>query len=194
MNGIAANTLLKTLEEPAGNARFVLSSSAPHALLPTIRSRCQAVPMALPDTAQAVAWLVENGVAEPAAMLAATGGQPQEALEWSRQGIDAALWQRLPSLVAQGHAGGFANWPLTRVVDALQKLCHDLMSVAAGAEPRYFSRAVVQAGVATHALVAWMRALAQVARHAEHPWNATLVVDSLVQQGERAMKTSRTTA
>ena len=42
MNGIAANALLKTLEEPAGSARFILSCSAPEALLPTIRSRCQA--------------------------------------------------------------------------------------------------------------------------------------------------------
>ncbi|WP_393937458.1 hypothetical protein [Piscinibacter sakaiensis] len=48
MNGIAANALLKTLEEPPGAARFILCSAAPAALLPTIRSRCQAVPLAPP--------------------------------------------------------------------------------------------------------------------------------------------------
>ena len=99
MGAVAANTLLKTLEEPPGSARFVLGSAAPEALLPTIRSRCQNVPMALPPTEQATAWLAGQGVAGPAVLLAATGGQPQEALDWSMQGIDASLWLRLPALV-----------------------------------------------------------------------------------------------
>ena len=55
--------------------------------------------MALPPTAMAVAWLTERGVSNTAVRLAATGGQPQEALEWAAQGLDAALWQRLPALV-----------------------------------------------------------------------------------------------
>jgi len=42
MNMVAANTLLKTLEEPPGRVRFVLSGSALEQLLPTVRSRCQA--------------------------------------------------------------------------------------------------------------------------------------------------------
>jgi len=37
----AANALLKTLEEPPGRAHFVLCTTAPEQLLPTIRSRCQ---------------------------------------------------------------------------------------------------------------------------------------------------------
>ncbi|MDO4582051.1 MAG: DNA polymerase III subunit [Bacillota bacterium] len=37
----AANTLLKTLEEPADNTLFILLSEQPDALLPTVRSRCQ---------------------------------------------------------------------------------------------------------------------------------------------------------
>jgi DNA polymerase-3 subunit gamma/tau len=37
----AANTLLKTLEEPPEHVVFVLATTDPHKVLPTIRSRCQ---------------------------------------------------------------------------------------------------------------------------------------------------------
>ena len=187
MNGISANTLLKTLEEPPGDARFVLSCAAPDALLPTIRSRCQAIPLALPPTAQAIDWLVGRGVAEAAVMLAATGGQPQEALAWVEQGIDAALWSRLPALIRDGLPQTFAAWPLPRLVDALQKLCHDAACVAAGAPPRYFAAATLGAAADSAALATWMRELNRVARHAEHPWNAGLKVEQLVQQGQQAL-------
>jgi DNA polymerase III delta' subunit len=39
----AANSLLKTLEEPPSRTLFVLCTTAPEQLLPTIRSRCQRV-------------------------------------------------------------------------------------------------------------------------------------------------------
>ncbi|MCX5743684.1 MAG: hypothetical protein NT062_14425 [Proteobacteria bacterium] len=39
----AANALLKTLEEPPARTAFVLCTTAPEQLLPTIRSRCQRV-------------------------------------------------------------------------------------------------------------------------------------------------------
>uniref|UniRef100_A0A7C4XAV3 AAA family ATPase n=1 Tax=candidate division WOR-3 bacterium TaxID=2052148 RepID=A0A7C4XAV3_UNCW3 len=40
----AANSFLKTLEEPPMDTVFILTSSRPNFLLPTIRSRCQIVP------------------------------------------------------------------------------------------------------------------------------------------------------
>ena len=49
MNHVTANALLKTLEEPAGDLRFVLASEAAHQLLPTIRSRCLGHTMVWPD-------------------------------------------------------------------------------------------------------------------------------------------------
>jgi DNA polymerase-3 subunit delta' len=39
MNAAAANTLLKTLEEPPANTSLLLLTARPHSLLPTIRSR-----------------------------------------------------------------------------------------------------------------------------------------------------------
>jgi DNA polymerase-3 subunit delta' len=41
MNTAAANVFLKTLEEPPANTTLLLLTTRPHALLPTIRSRCQ---------------------------------------------------------------------------------------------------------------------------------------------------------
>ena len=190
MNHVSANTLLKTLEEPPGAARFILSCAAPDSLLPTIRSRCQAVLLQLPAADVATQWLNQRGVAEPAVLLAATGAQPQEVLEWIEQGIDAALWQRLPAIVARGEAQALSNWPLPRLIDALQKLCHDAACVGAGAPPRYFPQAVVAPGADAAALAEWMRELNRCARHAEHAWNAGLMLESLVQQGQRALRSA----
>jgi DNA polymerase III subunit delta' len=187
MNAISANTLLKTLEEPPGQARFVLSCAAPHALLPTIRSRCQSVVLTLPPHDVATQWLTDHGVADAGVLLAATGGQPQLAQEWAQQGIDAALWVRLPAAVGKGDAIALAAWPLPRVIDALQKLCHDAACIAAGAAPRYFPPACLAPGGDARALGEWMRELRRAARHAEHPWNAGLMVESLVQNGRRAL-------
>jgi hypothetical protein len=51
MNAVAANALLKTLEEPPGSVRFILATEAAHELLPTIRSRCLAHALHLPRSA-----------------------------------------------------------------------------------------------------------------------------------------------
>lgn len=58
----AANALLKTLEEPGDRTHFILLTSQPEALLPTILSRTQRVRFApLPDDV-VTALLVESGV------------------------------------------------------------------------------------------------------------------------------------
>lgn len=191
MNVVAANAFLKTLEEPPGAARFVLSSAAPDALLPTIRSRCQAIAIAVPPTEVANDWLIGQGVAEPGVLLAACGGQPQEALAWSKQGVDAAAWRALPTRIAAGDAAALRGWPLPMAVDALHKLCHDALAVACGAAPRYFLQAVVAEASRIAPLLAWARELGRVARHAEHPWNVELTIESLVEQGREALNTPR---
>lgn len=188
MNAISANTLLKTLEEPPGIARFVLSCGAPDALLPTIRSRCQAVTLGLPAPDVASAWLAQHKVAQPDVMLAAAGGQPLEALAWVQEGIDAVSWTRFPKQVAGGEAAPVAGWPLPLLVEALQKLCHDAMCLASGAPPRYFPPAALPTGAALPALVAWSKALRDAQRHAEHPWNMPVMTESLVLQAAQALK------
>lgn len=57
MNVNAANSLLKTLEEPGGNTLLMLLSERPSALPATVRSRCRSLPVAAPAHAEARAWL-----------------------------------------------------------------------------------------------------------------------------------------
>jgi DNA polymerase-3 subunit delta' len=187
MNGVSANALLKTLEEPPGDARLLLACAAPDALLPTIRSRCQALPLRLPEVSVATRWLAEHDVAQPEVMLAATGGQPQDALSWAAEGIDAKQWSALPQQITRGDAGGLTAWPLPRVVDMLQKLCHDAMRMASGGTPRYFPPQAMPAPASLASLSAWARELATSARQAEHPWNTGLMVESLTQQARQAL-------
>lgn len=187
MNGIAANALLKTLEEPPGDTRFVLSCAAPHVLLPTIRSRCQSVALGLPDATVAAAWLAQQGIVQPEVMLAAAGGQPFEALAWAQEGLGAEQWLQLPTRVTRNEAAAVAGWPLPRVVDALQKLAHDLMAVAVHAPARYFPRACLPPAARLPSILEWSAELARVARHAEHPWSAGLAAEALVAQGAKAL-------
>jgi DNA polymerase-3 subunit delta' len=187
MNAIAANTLLKTLEEPPGDARFVLCTAAPDALLPTVRSRCHAFALRLPESTVAAAWLAGQGVSQPEVLLGAVGGQPVDAVDAAAEGLDAALWLRLPELVRRGDAGPLTALPLPRLIDVLQKLCHDLLRQAVGAGPRYFSAALLPERPDAGPLLDWAQALAAAARHAEHPWHAALAAEALIFQGTRAI-------
>lgn len=190
MNAISANTLLKTLEEPPGIARFVLSCGDAEALLPTIRSRCQSVRLALPPPALALVWLAERSILEPELMLAAAGGQPLSVVDRAGLGVDAAIWKKLPALVARGEAAPLSGWPLPLVVESLQKLCHDALLVAHGAIPRYFPAGSVPAGRSVAELTQWAADLRQAARHAEHPWNAGLKLEALILRAQQALSSS----
>jgi DNA polymerase-3 subunit delta' len=191
MNEVAASAFLKTLEEPPGDARFLLCSAAPDRLLATIRSRCQQVTLPIPEKAAAEAWLARRGVAEPAVVLAAAGGQPQEAAARAASGLDAASWLALPRRIAAGDPLAFQGWPLPLAVEAMQKVCHDSLCLACGGEPRYFPRDRLTVGAPLAALLDWSRELARVAADAEHPWAVDLAIESLVEQGREALKTPR---
>jgi DNA polymerase III subunit delta' len=186
MNTVAANALLKTLEEPPGTARFALATGMLQSLPPTVRSRCQPVHLSVPERDVAAQWLAAQGVDEPEIVLSVAGGQPFEALAWIRDGIDASTLANLPARVLAGDASALANWPLPRVVDALQKVCHDQLSTLAGARPRYFTSFPTARRASVGALHEWARSLARAARHAEHPLNAGLLTESLVLQGQCA--------
>ncbi|MDD0837523.1 DNA polymerase III subunit delta' [Curvibacter sp. HBC61] len=186
MNHITANALLKTLEEPPGDVRFVLASEAAHQLLPTIRSRCLTHALSWPEPAVAIPWLAGQGLPAAVAesLLRAAGGRPEDALMLAADGLTPELWSRLPKALLRGDPGVLANWPATRVIQSLQKLCHDLLARAAGGATRYFAPADLPAAPAPQALSRWANSLAQAARTADHPYNAGLMLEALVSEAQ----------
>src|SRR5207237_8589783 len=87
----AANALLKSLEEPPAGAMFILVSHRPARLLPTVRSRCVAIPVPVPPREAALAWLASQKVQRAARWPAFAGGAPLQALDYS---AEAAAWAR----------------------------------------------------------------------------------------------------
>jgi DNA polymerase III subunit delta' len=81
MNINAANSLLKTLEEPSDNTVLVLICMRPARLPATIRSRCQQLRIAAPDSVEAQDWLAEQlDGQDPERYLQLAKGAPLEAL------------------------------------------------------------------------------------------------------------------
>lgn len=189
MNQVTANALLKTLEEPAGDVRFVLATEAAHQLLPTIRSRCQGHTLTWPSASEAETWLAGQGVPAPAAavLLRAAGGRPEDALRLHRAGLDAQSWARWPQALARGDGSMLAEWGPAHAVEALQKLCHDLSSVQVGAAPRFFAPGDLPAAAPLPALTAWWRDLAATSRTVEHPFHPGLMLEDLVTRARAAL-------
>lgn len=185
INPVAANALLKTLEEPPGALRLILCVADPASLLPTLRSRCQHITLTTPPHEVALAWLQGQGVKGADTLLTAAGGQPLLAQAFAAEGLSADLWRELPRLVRQGQAAPLLALPLPRLIDALQRLCHDLSLQAQGATARFFDQAL-PGGADPVALADWASELRRAARHDEHPWNAGLLAEALLLAGRKA--------
>ena len=189
MNGITANALLKTLEEPPDEVRFVLATTAAHQLLPTIRSRCLGHAMVWPEHRAMLQWLGAQGVAADAgaAFLRAAGGRPGDALALAKAGVSPQAWAQLPQALLRGDPGALAGSSPAQAIGSLQKLCHDLLAHAVGAAPRYFSVPDLPAAPPLARLSAWSRALAAQARTADHPFNAGLMLEALAAEARNVL-------
>jgi DNA polymerase-3 subunit delta' len=83
LNASAANALLKTLEEPPGDAVLILVSHNPTQLPATVRSRCQNLHVRPPDAEAAIPWLMQAAGSQwedSALALEAAAGSPLRAL------------------------------------------------------------------------------------------------------------------
>jgi DNA polymerase III subunit delta' len=157
----AATALLKGLEEPPAGAVFILVSHRPAQLLPTIRSRCVAIPVAIPSEKAGLEWLKAQGLKEPERWLAYAGGAPLRALEYAAQGkVDFA-----PVDVREG---------LEPLADALQKTALDHALRAFGLPAKYQT---TSAGVAREKAREWLAFARQMGEDrllCRHPLNPRL--------------------
>ena len=93
----------------------------------------------------------------------------------------------MPQALARGEVAALADYSPPQAVDALQKLCHDLLAHACGAAPRYFVASDLPAALPLAALAQWSKSLVQAARTAEHPFNAGLMLEALVAQAQQTL-------
>lgn len=135
----AANSLLKTLEEPPPRSLLILLTSQPSGLPPTIRSRCQHISLARPRREQALEWLrAEHPDAANAVLLEFAGGAPLRALEYAG-GRFEILDRDMQRSIAQLLAGDTdvtqvaADWAKEGLPDRLTWLDLWLTSAARGA-------------------------------------------------------------
>jgi DNA polymerase-3 subunit delta' len=195
MNRNTANSLLKSLEEPVPGTLFLLVSNESERLLPTIRSRCQRLPVPLPDATRAEAWLAARGVAEATRWLALAGGSPFLAVELGAGG-ERALLDALVTELAKGRADPLAAAaaadravkadkrpaPLKRMLEWAQKWLVDLTLLRAGQVPRYFlAQAAPLAQLAGRTelsrLLAFDRKTLQYRLQCEQPLNSRLFLE-----------------
>lgn len=142
MNGAAANSLLKTLEEPSPSTMLLLVTASPHRLPATVRSRCQRVDFPIPDPNEAAQWL-RGQVAGVDATLALRlgGGAPLAALAGADPAVLEERAARLREFVAVGErredpvriAGGWLSTDWARLLDWLARWLLDLVRLRAGA-------------------------------------------------------------
>lgn len=113
LNVNAANALLKALEEPPARTVFLLVSSEPGRLLPTIRSRCRALPLAPLSEEAARAAILQA--------LTAAGKDAPEERQWSvLDKLAEGSARRGLALLANG--GLELNDRLTKLLASLPKL------------------------------------------------------------------------
>jgi DNA polymerase-3 subunit delta' len=192
MNNNAANSLLKTLEEPTDKLLFLLVTHKPQQLLPTILSRCLSLAVHTPTREAGAAWLAQQGVKNPEYALAQTGFAPLQALGWAESGEGAeersillAAIRQPAKLDALALADSLQRSAPVHVIHCLQQWMHDLASAKLAGSVRYFPEQAdlivkLAGGVSPMALMRFQKELLEARRAAFHPLNPKLFLESLL--------------
>lgn len=191
LNVPASNALLKTLEEPPPGTVFLLASNSQDRLLPTILSRCRKFALPMPDHAAALAWLAEQGLADPDSWLREQGGAPLAALEASATGSRDDLEILLQALArpsveaALKAAEKLSKASVPALVGWQQRWLYDLFAFKLAGQVRYFARyqkdlAALAANVHTASLMRALKSTTERRAIAEHPLSPRLFLEDML--------------
>jgi DNA polymerase-3 subunit delta' len=149
-NPEAANALLKLLEEPPNDTSLILTCEVPGALLPTIRSRLQAVRVAPLSTDRVAGFLIQEAGLSPAdaqrLAISSEGsiGRALELREEDRETLAASAIQLARAALTRDPAGTLseahrhrpsgARGSFNRALGEARGLLRDLLATAVGAE------------------------------------------------------------
>ena len=162
----AANTLLKSLEEPPANTIFILLADRVDRVLPTIRSRCRLLTAPRPERVQGLSWLQDQlaqlaglkvSDADIASIYDEQGGAPYSVLNSliarnnkdEKDDLTIAI-QASRYLLQSMSQGGRINWldaaekthkaQYSFLLAAMQRWTSDLQAVSQGGNPRYYPK------------------------------------------------------
>jgi DNA polymerase-3 subunit delta' len=192
MNNNSANALLKTLEEPTDKLLFILVTHKPQQLLPTILSRSLSFAVPMPSRDVGAAWLKQQGVPDPAILLAQTGFAPLSALHSVGEG--AGTEERKLMLAAVKQSAKFDAIALAeqlqraapvQVIHFLQQWCYDLASFNLTGLIRYHPEQIdlignISKSLSLQALLRYIKELQLAKREAFHPLNPKLLFESIL--------------
>lgn len=197
MNASTQSALLKSLEEPPPATVFLLTTTRPDALLPTVRSRCLKFALPFPETGPVLAWLKEQGVRQPEAVLAGAGGAPLAALKAAESEADRLRF--IEGLKGTGFdpvalAESVQRVPLWDLVGWLQRWSYDLLLARVAGPIRYHlghegSIEEIARRCEAAAIARYLRRLASARALARHPLNAKLFVEDLLLGYQRLTET-----
>ena len=148
MTPAAANSLLKTLEEPSGSSLLLLSTAAAWRLPPTVRSRCQTLRLPKASPASAALWLAEQSGWPPDEVdkaLRMTDGNPVSALDKASRDamyFSGALEESFGSLLGSipNHAGVPEAWSRAEPEVLLERLLPWIETHCRRADSNYLRR------------------------------------------------------
>ena len=124
MTESAANALLKTLEEPAGDSLLLLIASQVSRLLPTILSRCHKHVCQLPTEWETVRWLAEQGHQATLAQVRICQGAPLRVLRYIEEQQDGKRRELLESFVSLSLTPTRATHVCSQLADETQVRLH----------------------------------------------------------------------
>ena len=125
----AANSLLKTLEEPPENNLLILTVASSKTILSTIASRCQTVPFFPLSRKDTVKILLEQGMEEKTAMLLArlSEGSPGRALLFRQTEMVETLEKVITVVVDSSAAGDSQVGLLLQMAEVMAGLKENLV-------------------------------------------------------------------